>query len=744
MNKTIKNIPEEKCTGCAACYSSCPANAITMKYNSEGFLFPFLDDSMCINCGICLKRCPEKEVDKLLESLQEPINCKAAMVSDDAIRLKSSSGGLFSAISEYIISQNGYVCGAVYSDDYRTVMHVLSNNEHDLIRMRGSKYVQSSVGDCYIEIERVLKNGNKVLFSGCPCQVSGLKSFLHDEYENLYTVDIVCHGANSVFAYQSYIDEIAKGRQIESVNFRDKSLHGWSTPVTIRYTDGTMDDYPYHLSKWNDGFLNGIINRKCCATCHYAQKRRVGDITLGDFWQVQKWDESCNDGGGTSLVLINNSKGLYLYEHIVPLLKLSKEAPFEAAAKYNGQLNRPQKMAPGRKYFFKHLSSKGYHNSLWYGHEWRYDFGLVGWWFASNYGSVLTYFALGKILLDMDYLPILIRIPKKDGTPWEKITEKNIEFMAKHFYISKERTFDKMAETNVFCDGFLLGSDQLWVDWYKDLVGHIFYLAFADEKKKKIAYATSLGRSDFQTTDREKITISMLLRRFDAISVRETSGVNICKERFGIDTLRMLDPVFLCKKSHYDKAADESNLIFDEPYVFFYILDLTEEKKKMVHAIEKALMLKAVVLLDMRFEIIDDAIREELNIISNATIEDFISLIRNSAFIVTDSHHGACFGLIYEKQMITICNDRRGATRFESLFQLLKLEKCLIKENQLEQYDYQRDYQNIDYSEVNNILENEKVKALSWLKEKTIAKHDTSLTEEDVFSDYVWENEKRI
>jgi len=742
MNKTIKDIPEERCTGCAACYSGCPANAISMKYNSEGFLFPSINDSMCINCGACIKLCPESDENEILDSLQEPINCKAAMALDDEVRLKSSSGGIFSVISEWIIKKGGYVCGAVYSDDYRTVKHVLAKNEHELIKMRGSKYVQSSVEDCFIEIKKLLKNGNIVLFSGCPCQVKGLKSFLHCEYENLYTIDVVCHGANSVFAYQSYIDELAKGRQIESVNFRDKSIHGWSTSVTIRYLDGTMDDYPYHLSKWNDGFLNGIINRKCCSTCHYAQKKRIGDITLGDFWQVQKWDESCNDGRGTSLVLINSSKGLALYKQIESLLKLNKEAPFEVAAAYNGQLNKPSQMAPGRKYFFKHLKTKGYHSSLWYGHEWHYDFGLVGWWFASNYGSVLTYFALGKILLDMDCLPILIRIPKKDGTPWEKTTEKNIEFMAKHFYISKERTFDKMAETNVFCDGFLLGSDQLWVDWYKDLVGHIFYLAFADEKKKKIAYATSLGRNHFDASEEEKITISMLLRRFEGISVRESSGVELCKNEFGIEAVRKLDPVFICDKKHYDEIAKKSTIDIKERYIFCYILDPTDSKVEFIHRLEHQLGMPSLVVADMRLEGPPlDKLCKQLNVIKEASIEDFVALIKKCNFIITDSHHGACFGLIYEKQLLAINNRKRGATRFESLFGLLNIERGLLFEEELIDFCYEDDYFEIPYLEVNSILKAEKEKSIEWLKKMLFGNHDDELTENDVFAKCLWKSE---
>lgn len=732
--KTINTVDKGRCTGCGACYNKCPVGAIEMKYDAEGFLFPNINHEKCIKCGLCYKVCPELDSRIMKQDFHPEGICYASMAEDE-IRMMSSSGGVFTLLAENIYKKNGVVCGAVYNEDYSEVHHIISEKKEDLQRLRGSKYIQSDIRKTYFYVKKALDKKRYVLFVGCPCQVAGLYAYLDGQInEYLYTVDLVCHGANSIYAYRSYIAEIANGRIIDKVNFRDKSVFGWSTPVTIYFTDGSVYSAAWNDNKWNDAFLGGIINRKCCSECHYAKRERISDITLGDFWQIDKWDEAYNDWKGTSLVLLNSDKGKKIYSEIENKLKLSKTVPLDFAVKYNGQLSRPPKIAEGRKYFFKHLQKDGFHKAWWYGHRWRYDVGLVGWWFSANYGSVLTYYALGKILEDMDLLPILVRIPKKNNTEWEVITEKNIEFMQKYFFVTKPRKFEEMQKCNQFCDMFLLGSDQLWVHTYNKLVGYTFYLDFAEANKKKIAYATSLGYSEYKGDEEDKKIVKTLLKRFDAISVRESSGVELCKNEFNIEVQRKLDPVFLCDVKHYDALAEQSKIKENEKYILCYILDPTEEKRSAIRMLEKKYEAESRIVLDMRNFDQSVVVWQDEKILKDVGIEDFIYLIKNCSFLFTDSHHGVCFGLIYHKNFATVANARRGRTRFDSLFKLLHMEEVLLEEGILcEKIDQ---IMEIDYKEVDNILGREKEASLEWLKEALFSEKKKEDMSEELFAKY--------
>ena len=714
MKLSISNLSENYCTGCAACYNKCPVNAITMKYNEEGFIYPYIDDADCIHCGACYKVCTELNQSKKEELVHEEGECYAVM-ANDSIRAVSSSGGMFTLLAEEVLKNGGMVSGAIYTEDYQYVKHVLISSSDSLSKLRGSKYIQSEIGDIYYEISLALKEDKKVLFVGCPCQVAGLYMYLGKDYTNLCTVDLVCHGANSLAAYHSYIEEVAQGRKIKEVNFRDKSVFGWSTPTTIYFEDGSVFNAAWNESKWNDGFLKGIINRKCCSNCYYAQRRRVADITLGDFWQIHRWDKECNDWKGTSLVLVNTEKGRKIFDKVRGEMKICKKEPLDLAVQYNGQLVRPNHAHPGRRFFFHHLKKDGYHKSLWYGQKWRYDVGLVGWWFAANYGSVMTYFALGKILEDMDMLAIMIRVPKKDDGPWEEVTNNNINFMEKYFPVSKERTIDKLEECNRFCDMFMVGSDQLWVQNYIDLVGYTFFLDFVSEDKKKIAYATSLGYDSYNGTEEEKYIAGIYLQRFSDISVRESSGVDLCKRSFNVNAVRELDPVFLCDVKYYDQLAENSKINSGEEYILCYILDPTEEKKKAVYFLKEKLHLQVKVILDMKTFAKSKEKWGTDDVIENVGIEDFIKLIKCCKFMVSDSHHGICFGLIYHKNFICIANKSRGYTRFESLFNLLQIREHMVDDaNEILTNEKLMD--EIDYKNVDEILNKEKIKSLEWLK----------------------------
>lgn len=708
MENTIRNVPKEHCTGCGACYNKCPINAIKMKYDEEGFIFPEVTEA-CIKCGQCYAVCP------VIHPLPlHPTPPSYAVWASDDIRLKSSSGGMFSLLAEYVLENKGAVCGAAYTENYQLVHHIWAETKQELIPLRGSKYVQSETEMTYKEAKAYLEQGRMVLYTGCPCQIAGLYNYLGKDYSNLYTADLVCHGSNSVKAYQSFVEEFSEGHEIEKVDFRDKKYYDWSSPTVIYLKNGDVKKAAWNEGTWYKGFLEGVINRNNCYSCVYARTERIADITLADCWQIHRYNSSFDDRKGTSLVLVNSSKGNFLFEKVRRNMQLCEAIPLEAVTPYNGHLRCPTPMHPSRKFFFSHLEKDGYHKALWYGRGMRFDVGLVGWWFASNYGSSLTYYALGKILENRGKQVLMIPIAKINGTPWEKEIDFTVKFLEKHFHIGKSRPYDKMHEFNDFCDSFMLGSDQMWTGETTKLVGYTFFLDFVDKQKKKIAFATSFGHDDFYADRDTMMTASDYLKRFDAISVREKKGAEICKKRFNVLATPVLDPVFLCGIEEYDclvKGIDEK---INEKYLLCYILDPNSEKEAAAKKIAERQNLKILTILGLK-EYEDAKMKWHTGeILPRITAEQFIYYIKNCSYLLTDSHHGTCFGIIYKKQYAALVNANRGATRFEAVADALDLRNRLFwSASEIE--NSERTFAPIDYVHVAQCVEKEKVRALEWL-----------------------------
>jgi len=708
MKNTIEIVPVNDCTGCGACYNKCPKNAITMEFDSEGFIFPKVNNS-CVDCGMCTAVCPA------LHSVEfhETPHSYAVWASDE-IRLESSSGGMFTLMADYVLENNGVICGAAYTKDYKSAHHIWAKNSDELSPLRGSKYIQSDTELTFRQAKKHLDDGKLVLYTGCPCQIAGLYSFLGKDYNNLYTADIVCHGANSLTAYQSYIKEFTEGKKISSVNFRDKRTFGWASTVTAYLDDGTVKKASHKDSAWYRGFLEGITTRENCGHCAYARKERIADITLADCWQISRIDPAFDDGKGTSLVLVNSEKGKALFKTIKKQMKLCKEIPLNEISKYNGQLNRPTPSHPARRFFYEHLNKDGFHKSLWYGRGLRFDVGVVGWWFASNYGSCLTYYALGCFLADLGKQIILVKLPTMSGAPWDPDTQISIRFLSKYFKVSADRLPSSLQELNHFCDAFMLGSDQMWrVDTLR-LVGYSFFLDFVDKDKKKIAFASSFGNEHF-TDDKEiQATAADYLQRFDAISVRERSGVDVCKREFGVDAQQLLDPVFFCKKDVYNRIIDDVHDEIPKKYLLCYMLDPTPEKEQAAKEIAEHEGLEILTILGMKEYV--NAIKKwnTGTVLPKVTPEQFIYYIKNCSYLLTDSHHGTCFGIIFEKQYAALVNASRGATRFETVADALGLRDRLFYKP-LDVCKSKRTYAPIDYNAVAECLAPEIERGKKWV-----------------------------
>lgn len=289
-----------ECCGCSACVLGCPKHCINLAEDAEGFLYPIIDNNVCVKCGKCDSVCP------MLHSNgpQIPLTTYAATNPDEYVRAQSSSGGIFSILSEYVIEQGGVVFGAAFNENLE-VVHTYTETLEGFAKFRGSKYVQSRIVDSYSDAERFLKEGRKVLFSGTPCQIAGLKSYLRKEYDNLLAVDCVCHGVPSPGIFREYLKSLKK--PITKINFRDKRA-GWKNYSIVLQSGSSETSESFHHNEYMQGYLSNIFLRPSCYSCHFREGRSGSDITLGDFWGIEKISPELDDDKGLSLVIVNNQK----------------------------------------------------------------------------------------------------------------------------------------------------------------------------------------------------------------------------------------------------------------------------------------------------------------------------------------------------------------------------------------------------------------------------------------------------
>ena len=233
----ITSLSIDKCTGCGSCYNVCPVDAISMKHDIDGFLVPVIDKELCVLCGKCVSSCPV--CNPIFNNNNDP-ECYAAMAQDEELRMKSSSGGMFSLFAEEIFKRGGVVSGAAYDDNF-LVEHIIIDKIEDLNKLRGSKYLQSDTKKVYRDIKNKLNAGQFALFCGCPCQVGALNTFLGKDYPNLLTIDLMCHGGPSPLLFKKYLAETYPGRELEHFSFRDKSVFGWSTEANAYFKDGKSE-----------------------------------------------------------------------------------------------------------------------------------------------------------------------------------------------------------------------------------------------------------------------------------------------------------------------------------------------------------------------------------------------------------------------------------------------------------------------------------------------------------------------
>ena len=354
----IKN--KENCTSCFACYNVCPVNAIEMVEDSEGFKYPKVNKEKCINCGLCDKTCPVMH-NKIEEDYYKKPIVIAAYTKNNHIRLDSTSGGVFSELAKKIYSENGYVCGAIYNKEWG-VEHIISDNIKDLEDLRSSKYLQSDINDVFTKIKELLEDGKKVLICGSPCQIAGLHNFLHKKYDNLYTIDFICRGMNSPKIFKSYIKYLEEKYKSMAVKVKFKhKIHGWHNFSTkVDFENGKS----YIGGRYEDSFMVGYLKynafmRPSCYNCKFKGLPRRADITLADFWGIERINPKMDQNKGTSMIYINSEKGQKLFNEIKENL-VYEEIASDEVFKENVSMKTSVEMTKERQGVFENIDKLSY------------------------------------------------------------------------------------------------------------------------------------------------------------------------------------------------------------------------------------------------------------------------------------------------------------------------------------------------------------------------------------------------
>lgn len=358
MKKVILDMT--KCSGCRACEQICDRGAISMHMDSEGFSYPYIDDEKCINCKKCTSVCAVQSKVKTFV----PLETFAAMHNDYTVLYDSSSGGVFTALADIVLSAGGVVVGCMFDEGFRA-RQVIVSKWTGLDECRGSKYVQSDTNNTYLKVEELLKKETPVLYTGTPCQIAGLRAFLGREYENLLTADLVCHGVPSPELFVQHISwlENKMGQKIRQYRFRSKinshkqSLYYYYYFLkSLKIISGSAMLDPYYFA-----FLNGKTFRNCCYQCLYAKESRVGDFTFADYWSVEKFHPELKENSGVSILLLNTPKAIAYKAQIEERMRLVP-SKLEWIKEINANLNAPSQRPDARNTIYQEIQKQGYSN----------------------------------------------------------------------------------------------------------------------------------------------------------------------------------------------------------------------------------------------------------------------------------------------------------------------------------------------------------------------------------------------
>ena len=698
----LEVIETNRCCGCAACVNACPKKAISIVQDENGFYKHHIDQKLCVNCGLCQKVCP---LLNFASKNYEVPSCYAVM-ADDELRAKSSSGGAFGIIAHEILNLNGVVCGAAFDDEWH-VKHIIVDNVNDLQKLHGSKYVQSYISaDLFQQIKKYLDEDRYVLFTGVPCQVAGLRNFLRKEYEKLYTADLICAYAPSPKVFDAYLSENYDKKKIDKINFRDKTMFGWScTVVVVDVGSDRILDYKYMTP-----YLNRMFKGEHCVNCAYKKFPRPGDFTIGDFWKIHEFTKDMDDRKGTSALVLNSAKAEKLFETFRHKFKKIKNVSYNGV-KWQFDATAREGRTTESLLFYKNLSKLPFQNNVIKARK-QNKVAVINWWYINNRGAILTNYALNEMVKSLGYHVETINFVYP--TERHKFFNGFAEDFAKK-YLLRTRWLDNtndLKSINSEFDTFICGSDQIFRYFCAQGNGNIHYMGWVDAKNKLLSYAASFAVNEFQATTFQTNLVKHWLKRFDKHSIREFDGVDIMKNTFGLEATQVLDPVFCIDKQKYIDIAEKSTDKIQEDFIAYYIMWPTDKNKKIIDYVKDKLGVKIAIHLNPPM-----------------SIENWLWYIQHAKFVITDSFHPACFSLIFNKQFAAIPNPAEYPSRFLSLDKISGLSSRFFYDN-ARIYSSTDLFEPINWETCNQNIQKYINASISWLKNALEEDKVYKLTEE--------------
>lgn len=705
--------PHDNCTGCSACQQACPAKAITMKMDDEGFIRPVVEIEKCIHCGVCNKVCPVAD-EKAAKPASGFLSAYAAWNKNPLELQQSSSGGIFSLLANRIIMRGGIVCGAIYSNAGH-VHHGFAETQEQLVRMRGSKYVQSDMQDCFSRIRKHLMAGREVLFSGTGCQIGGLKSFLNKEYSNLLTLEIICEGTPSPGMWERHLHHVCPDlSEIHYLSFRDKT-YGWTQTLVIDYTNKRGKRHKIAIPAAQEPYIKAmfaaISQARNCYTCRFREGRSGADIIIGDMWALRIVAPETQPKCGASVILCNTSCGAQVIKEIKQYMGYCKQISPLSATINNGYIYRaPVIDKSSRSYFFQNYRKKKQLQEYIEASLQRTNrIAILNHAGHSNYGSNLTAYALQEYLRRTGYDARVVSLrPFRSPNPYT--IKPYLSFINGVIrWTSDVYGPHSCASLNKEFDTFIVGSDQVWRyprPWIRRCAEASFYLDFAAQGKRRLAYAASFGINTYEGPDYLARRFNLALNDFDAVSVRETQGLDILREHFNYtNAVQVADPVFLLTRKdwqRFSQASEEKSMHDTLCYMFFF------------HHLSFTHYLK---------EYAENAKLHMLELSSNeASVMTWLHRLENAKLVVTDSFHTLCFALIFEKPFVVVTAEKFGKSRLFSLLQELGLTHRIIDTDtttpdKIAQIFTEIASESIDYVPIRNHIALTAKRSGEWLKQ---------------------------
>lgn len=705
---------QKNCMKCTACEYKCPKNAIKLNHNNR-----IIDKKLCNNCNLCNKVCPLNHD----YPINTNINFVAAYVKDDKNRKKSSSGGIFYAIAKKIIEKKGAVYGACFDKDFN-VIHKRATTLKDVEQMRGSKYVQSDLKNSFLYIKQDLENDMFVLFSGTPCQVAGLKSYLGKKYDRLLTIDIVCHGTPTADIWEKYIKEQEKkhNSKVKNVEFRSKKI-SWQNPqMIIEFENNNKISSAIYDNTYGQAFLRNMILQESCYECNFNCFRNQSDITLGDFWgynlELKKEDVS----KGLSVLFLNTINGMSFFNSIRNDLKVFENINMKNAILGNYPIIHPSIPHYNRKNVIEKLKSKSNVSETldFYLNEYNgliknnKNVAILNFSFENyNFGANLLAYALSEIVKRLGYIPYTIDYNIYDQLDSiERFKTFNfVKFRENHLQLTPSFSNSKeLSILNDYFDNFIVGSDQVW---RKTITRHHLYTYFFDfvkSSKNIIAYAASFGTNSFEGNEFETNRCKLLLNKFNSISVREKEGVDICKNCFDVESTLTIDPTLLLTSEDYCKIIENDEI--NSPYIALYFIK--DHENKFINNPELNRLFPNRNIVNIKGKTKKMPHGEEF--VYNS-VSEWLKGVKNCDFLITDSYHGVLFAIIFKKQFICLGKESVALSRFNTIFSLLKGNSEKRNYNSLNEIDDINQLSILDYKEIHENLKHLRLQSIQYIEE---------------------------